>query len=170
MATPTTLPAAFVAGAILTADQMNNLRGAFRVLQVVYGGTATQTGNSTNTFADTGLSASITPSSSSSKVLVIVNQNGSGKTSGNAGNAIQLRLMRGATEIIVFEGLGGYTGTTISNVGSYGTIYLDSPATTSATTYKTQFCNVTNASAVEVQNGGAGLTTTSTICLLEISA
>ena len=42
MATPTTLPAAFVSGAILTADQMNNLRGAFRVLQVV---TSTATAN-----------------------------------------------------------------------------------------------------------------------------
>jgi hypothetical protein len=35
MATPTTLPASFVAGSILTAAELNDLRGAFRVLQVV---------------------------------------------------------------------------------------------------------------------------------------
>ena len=41
MATPTNLPASFVAGAILTAAQQNDLRGAFRVLQVVQGTTTT---------------------------------------------------------------------------------------------------------------------------------
>jgi hypothetical protein len=43
MATPTTLPASFVAGNILTAAQLNNLRGAFRVLQVVQATDATLT-------------------------------------------------------------------------------------------------------------------------------
>ena len=170
MATPTTLPSSFVSGAILTADQMNNLRGAFRVLQIVTGTTTTTIGNSTTTYADTTLTASITPQSSSSKILVLVNQNGTGKTATNAGSAIQLRLVRGATTVVVFEALGGYTGTAISFVGSFGTVFLDSPATTSATTYKTQFRNVGNVSAVECQNGGAGETTTSTICLMEISA
>lgn len=140
------------------------------VLQVVQGSTSTQKANNTNVFDDTGLSASITPKSASSKVLVLVTQNGAGKASGNAGSAIQLRLMRGSTEIVVFEGLGGYTNTTTANVaGSYSTVYLDSPSTTSSTTYKTQFRNVTNAAGVEVQNGGGGLSTVSTITLMEIA-
>jgi hypothetical protein len=41
MAAVTTLPAAFVAGNVLTAAQLNNLRGAFRVLQVVQSITTT---------------------------------------------------------------------------------------------------------------------------------
>ncbi len=84
MATPTTLPAAFVSGAVLTADQMNNLRGAFRVLQVVSATTATAVTNNTNVQADTGLTATITPQSTSSKILVMVSQAGCEKTAGNA--------------------------------------------------------------------------------------
>ena len=48
MATPTTLPATFVAGNVLTAAQMNDLRGAFRVLQIV-STTKTDTFTTSNT-------------------------------------------------------------------------------------------------------------------------
>ena len=171
MATPTTLPASATAGQVLTAQYVNDLRGAFRVLQVVTGTRDVQVANATNTFVDTGLTASITPSSVDSKILIMVSQNGAGKAAGNSGSALQLQLLRGASTIIVFEGLGGYTNSSLANVaGSFSTVFLDSPATTSATTYKTQFRNVANASAVEVQNGGGGLATVSTICLMEISA
>ena len=44
-----------------------------RVLQVVQGNTATQVAHSTS-YADTGLTASITPSSSSNKVLIMIQQ------------------------------------------------------------------------------------------------
>ena len=44
------------------------------VLQVVNGSTYTKVSSTSSTYADTGLSASITPSSTSNKVLVIVNQ------------------------------------------------------------------------------------------------
>ena len=71
MATPTNLPAAFTVGQVATAAQMNDLRGAFRILQVIQGTTSTRTSSSTTTYADTTLSASITPTSSSSKILVI---------------------------------------------------------------------------------------------------
>ena len=52
------------------------IKGGGKVLQVVFGSTSTETRNNTNTLADTGLSASITPSATSSKVLIIVMQNG----------------------------------------------------------------------------------------------
>ena len=167
MATPTTLPATFVAGNILTAAQMNDLRGAFRVLQVVQGATVTQVLNSTTTRADTGLTATITPQSATSKVLVLVNQVGCIKDSGNTQNAIDLYLMRGATDIQRVAQIGLYTGTDLQNRGSFSNAFLDSPATTSATTYKTQFSNFSNTASVGVQVGGVGQ---STITLIEISA
>lgn len=168
MATPTNLPASFSTGAVLTAAQMNNLRGAFRVLQVVNATYSTEVGNSTSTYADTGLTATITPSSTTSKVLIVVNQAGCGKNSGNAGSGISLRLLRGATEILIFENLAGYTNTSSANyIGTISCSYLDSPATTSATTYKTQFRNVANAASVSVQ---ANTSSGSTITLMEISA
>ena len=167
MATPTTLPATFVAGNILTAAQMNNLRGAFRVLQVVQGATTTQVLNSTTTRADTGLTATITPQAATNKVLVLVNQVGCTKTAGNTQNAIDLFLMRGATDIQRVAQIGLYTDSLLQNRGSFSNAFLDSPATTSATTYKTQFANFANASQVGVQVGNVGQ---STITLIEISA
>jgi hypothetical protein len=165
MATPTSLPATFVAGDVLTAAQMNNLRGAFRVLQVVTATYATQTSSSSSTFADTGLTASITPSATSSKILVIVQQAGCGKTSSDTEE--QLQLLRGATSISTFATQVGLTSSTATNiVGTQGVIYLDSPATTSSTTYKTQFRSVANSAQAIVQANGC----MSTIALLEISA
>jgi hypothetical protein len=171
MATPTTLPATFVAGDILTAAQMNNLRGAFRVLQVVWAQTDTIVSNSTSTPADTTLTATITPSSTSSKVLVIVNQNGVSKSAANAGNGVTISLLRGATVISYPAGGAGYTGTAIQNVVSVNATFLDSPATTSATTYKTQLANtIVNGASVGVQTSIGGGPPASYICLMEISA
>lgn len=168
MATPTTLPASFASGQILTATNMNDIRGAFRILQVVQGSTSTSATSTSTTFADTNLSATITPSATSSQVLILVAQQGCQKTSGNADNSIKMRLMRGSTEILKFAAAALRTGTTLENRGSISAVYLDSPATTSATTYKTQFANIVAASSVIVQDGAAD--SVSTIILCEVSA
>jgi hypothetical protein len=138
--------------------------GAGKILQVVNATYSTSTSNSTSTYADTGLSASITPSSSSSKVLVLVNQAGCNK---NGSTYMALRLLRGSTTLIQFEGEGGYTNSTAANsFGACSCCYLDSPATTSATTYKTQLASVSNVASVAAQGSSA----VSTITLLEVAA
>lgn len=164
MATPTSLPIASVAGDVLTAAYVNGLRGAFRVLQVVQAQTSTPVSTTTTTFVTTGLAATITPTSTSSKILCIVQQSGVGKDNNTW---TRLRLYRGASSIIEFESVAGYTGTAASNyVGTAGTVYLDSPATVAATTYTTYVASGANiASAVVQNNNGA-----STITLMEISA
>jgi hypothetical protein len=168
MAAVTTLPAAFVSGNVLTADQLNNVRGAFRVLQVVSATYSTAASNSTTTYADTGLTATITPSSTSSKVLVYYSQNGCGKEAGNLGSECVIGLLRGASVISYATGASNGTSS-VNYIGSISQAYLDSPATTSATTYKTQFKNYVNAASVRVQTSNtAG--DTSTIILMEISA
>jgi hypothetical protein len=163
MATPTTLPASFTAGQVLTAAQMNNLRGAFRILQVVSANYSTQASTTSATYADTGLTASITPSSTSSKILVIVHQNGVARN-GNAG--VNLKLFRNTTDLShIFAFDAGKNVTNGDNyVGTCSTTYLDSPATISATSYKTQFSS--SGSTGFVQTGSAA----STITLMEISA
>ena len=168
MATSTTLPASFTAGAILTAAQMNNLRGAFRVLQVVSATYSLAAINSTTTYADTGLTATITPSSTSSKVLVYYAQNGCGKEAGNTGSEIVIGLLRGASVISYATGASNGTSS-VNYIGSISQAILDSPATTSATTYKTQFKNYVNAASVRCQTSNTG-GDTSTIILMEISA
>ena len=167
MATPTTLPAAFTVGQVLTAAQMNDLRGAFRVLQVVSATTNTSTSNSTTAYADTTLTVTITPSSSSSKVLILVAQNGGWKSAANAGNAINCKLVRTATDINFFGLEVGYNGLAQELImGTMSAVVLDSPATTSAVTYKTQFANRVAAAQVSVQL----LSARSSIIACEISA
>jgi hypothetical protein len=134
------------------------------ILQVVSATYGTNTTSSSATFADTGLTATITPSSASSKILILVYQNGVGKVNNHY---VKLRLLRSVTEIIVFENEGGWTNSTATNrIGSVGTCYLDSPNTTSATTYKTQFASAAGGATVYVQAGSA----VSTITLMEIAA
>jgi hypothetical protein len=74
--------------------------------------------------------------------------------------------MRGATEVGVLATLIGVTGTTLTQITSIPITYLDSPATTSATTYKTQIMSVSNIAKV-FTGAGAG---TSTIIAMEIGA
>jgi hypothetical protein len=170
MATPTNLPAAQTTGNVLTAAYVNDLRGAFRVLQVVTADNSTQAINATNVLADTGLTATITPQSTTSKILVMVQQNGCYKNTGNAGSGLMLAVLRGAT-ILTYPATGtGYTGANNSIAFSVGHVYLDSPNTTSAVTYKTQFANVLNLADVRVQLTVGFGTPASTICLMEISA
>jgi hypothetical protein len=166
MAAVTTLPAAFVANTVLTAAQQNALRGAFRVLQVVQGSTSTATINSTNTYADTTLTATITPSSADSKVLCFVSHPSCYKSNGSSDNRMALRLVRGATTIYQIANELGITNTTLNLLFSTSAVYLDSPATTSATTYKTTFMNQANVASVITQVGNV----VSTLILMEISA
>jgi hypothetical protein len=118
-------------------------------------------------YADTGLTASITPSSASNKILVIVHQNGS-KTNSDAQNDLKLVLKRGATTISELSIFSLYTNSTLTLVGqTLSTAYLDSPSTTSSTTYKTQFANVDSVvGLVRVQDADS----MSTITLMEIAA
>jgi len=121
--------------------------GGGKILQVTSGTTTTDTTNTTTTFADTTLEASITPSATSSKIYVVVNQffhtDRDSASTINAG----LQLLRGASVIYSPQDSGGggrnfglnATGTTYMNLSMiYSFSYLDSPSTTSSTTYKTQ--------------------------------
>ena len=161
MATPTTLPATFVAGDVLTAAQQNALRGAFRVLQVVQGTTTTLASTTGGTYLDTNLTATITPSSTSSLVLVYVSQ----RTYTSAANAgAKLRVMRGATGIV--ETLDVNLNAGGASTSLFNPIYLDSPATTSATTYKTQYALGSGVGTAIVQPSS----NLASIILMEISA
>jgi hypothetical protein len=167
MAAVTTLPAAFTVGQVLTAAQLNDLRGAFRVLQVVQGFTSTAVTNSTSTFADTGLTATITPSSSSSKILVLVSQAGLSNNGVTAGSGLTLNIVRDGVQQQIFAYSNGYSGAAAITRHNAAGLLLDSPATTSAVVYKTQFKNIINSASVSVQVDSA---VSSTIILMEISA
>ena len=136
------------------------------VLQVVNATYSTIVSVSNNTFVDTGLTATITPTSATSKILVSVSQNGLQK-SVNIAAYHKIIVLRGATVIGTPAVTVSYNGNTNQNyVGSVSGDYLDSPATTSATVYKTQFRSEGGQGTVGVQ----GDSEQSTITLMEIAA
>jgi len=158
-------------GHVLTADsaEATGLKwaaagGGGKVLQVVSATLANDASSSSTSYADTGLSASITPSSATSKILTIQSSTVD-VSSGNANNAISLKLFRDATNILTLDDLF-FTGTALRKLASYSYTYLDSPATTSAITYKIQFCN--NVAAADVTFGAND--NIATLLLLEIGA
>ena len=142
--------------------------GGGKVLQVVNATYSTQVSNTNGTtFEDTGLTASITPSLATSKILVIVHQTGIMKY--NAAIGVKIKLLRGATDLVEFEKTAAQNGVSTATdnvVGGSGTTYLDNPATTSSTTYKTQFARSSANGEALIQGGNS----TSTITLMEIGA
>lgn len=137
-----------------------------KVLQVVYASTTTRTESSSTTYADTALAASITPTSSSSTILVFVSHNGCIKNAENSQNALFMRLVRGSTELMANGGIG-YTNSASRNaVGSATIIHRDSPATTLSTTYKTQIRTNVSGATVAVNDSNDF----SSITLFEIGA
>jgi len=147
-----------------------------KVLQVVQATYSTATTIASETYTDTGLSVSITPSSASSKILLLVSQITYMARSNNECGA-GIRLMRGATSILdnfgnrgnmffLFDTSATETQTEAQNQISL--VYLDSPSTTSATTYKTQgrVKNTANSGSIITQYES----TTSVIIAMEIGA
>jgi len=134
------------------------------VLQVVNATGQNGASNSTQTFADTGLSATITPTSASSKVLVLIHHASFRVASGSA-NGIKVQLYRNGTaiKVLAYELLYSSVGFDVAIDANY----LDSPATTSAVTYKTQFALLSSASSVAQVNPNSP---DWSITLLEIAA
>jgi len=133
MATPTNLPATVTTGQVLTAAYVNDLRGAFRVLQVVHGQSTTQVISSSSTFIGTSCSFSITPQSTTSKILVLVSIP---ILASAAYCGIGMRLVRNST--VVWSTIASnYFGTDMGNMSTI--FYLDSPSSTSSTTYSVEF-------------------------------
>jgi hypothetical protein len=162
-------------GQVLTADsaEATGLKwatagGGGKVLQVVYGMYNTQTLINNTSYTDTGLSATITPTASTSKILVFTSNFAYwAESSGNPGVGTQ--IVRGSTVVYEQHPSQNSLAIIIGASGNRGLLdsvnmqYLDSPATTSATTYKVQ--SKSNCAAYFQWDGGK-----SNIVLMEIGA
>lgn len=123
--------------------------GSALIAQVTSTALTTQFSSSATSYTDlTGLSVAITPSSSSNQVLIMVHVTGGFFGAAAATTPGGLRIMRGSTAICIGDANSTDTRATGSidcyngNQGStFAMMYLDSPATTSTTTYKIQFIN-----------------------------
>ena len=137
------------------------------VLQVVNTAYSTQATTSSSSYADTGLTASITPKFTTSKILVFVDMPVLKETNNTSGF---FKLVRNSTDLITLDTFAGWTNSTAgAGVSSLSTNYLDSPATTSSTTYKIQFKSANGNAIITVNANGYGAIT-STMTLMEIAA
>ena len=143
--------------------------GGGKVLQVVYATTTTDTTIASTSFATTTLTATITPTLNTSKVMILCSSM-SGGSRATIFNGTQMRLVRGATAIFTnnnfWHRVDGASALQYSFPVAVN--YLDSPATTSATTYTLQGAGkyTTDSGCAQFQYDNAP----STIMLLEIGA
>ena len=113
-----------------------------KIGQVVHGSTSTAVNVTTSTFTDTGLTASITPTSTSSKVLIIISQTLVTDRDSEYGRS-RFRILRDGSGLanaewnrLMWVEAGGVSS--VKNGGLVATNYLDTPSSTSSLTYKTQ--------------------------------
>jgi hypothetical protein len=130
-----------------------------KVLQVVEGNYSTNVTTSSQSYVTTGLTQSITPSSSSSKILVTA-------------NVMAYMPSEGFGVYVIYRGASAI-GDECYFYTSYGAqshnlnlMYLDSPSTTSATTYAVYFKAINGGGSPQAQYSGYG----SRILLMEIGA
>jgi hypothetical protein len=127
----TTLTLPTTSGTVLTNGTNTNFPTG-SVLQVVQGTLSTTPSTNSATYVTTGLAATITPKSSTSKILIIANGSYYSASTGNG----YYTIYRGVTNLEITSGRGFAEINFAGGTGGVMTVsYLDSPATTSATTY-----------------------------------
>ena len=127
----------------VTLTNNGTASGFGKVLQVVQGTYATQTSTSGTTYVTSNLSASITPSSTSNKVLVLVHINSFYATGTPAG--AHLALYRGGSAIV---DIADSIYSQANGISAAGVItHLDSPSSTSSLSYEVYFKKSTGTSA-----------------------
>lgn len=141
-----------------------------KVLQVVTTTKTDATTTSSSSYVDiSGMSVSITPSSSSNKVFIMFDI---GTSSTNTARNDKVRLLRGSTAIVDPANFFRLpSGGSTNEMYNCSTNYVDSPSTTSATTYKLQWLSEAGSATCTLNRRGSDSTirTTSTITAMEIA-
>ena len=171
------------AGKLLQSDADGNASwvAGGKILQVLQATKTDTQSSTTNDFVDvTGLSIAITPAATSSKILVFANVLCIGTVGATAAFS---RVVRDSTAIAIADADGsrtrasamGYAPDT-GDVRHHSTVWLDSPSTTSATTYKIQFMMASAGSTAYINRFAAATDSAaygrgvSSITVMEVSA
>ena len=136
------------------------------VLQVINATYSVSTSTTSSSYQPTGLTASITPTSASNKILIITGGCDAATVSPSSG--VKLALFKNTTLITQYTNNIPYQGTggSFYITGAPSITYLDSSATTSSVSYSVYFAAQTGGTTVTMQRDN----TTATITLMEIAA
>ena len=167
----------YTAGEVLTALSLNDnftfaAANGGKILQVVQATSTTAVSSTSTSFVTSGLAVTITPTSATSTILVMANTNA---RNSSASHVSVFTLFRGTVAgTDLGEATSGFVGIYAPVTAMYAQVavsYIDSPATTSATTY-TLGMKVNNAAnVVYAQNGTLGGTgSRGSIIVMEVSA
>ena len=164
----TQIPTGGIADDAVTAAKAT---GFGKVGQVVQASTSTAVNVASTSVADTGLTVNITPTASTSKILVQVNQNIVTDIDTNLANS-KIKLLRDSTTAVDFTAniarieAGSVSAVKFGNLTTFS--HLDSPSTTSQITYKTQgaISSTSSNGTARFQNSSV----TSIITVMEILA
>ena len=147
------------------------IKGGGKVLQVLSmtDNTEQTISSSTNTFNDSALTLAITPSASSSKILIFYSMSNAQMTTSGYVHSTIKQAISGGSDV----NLGGTYGFAVngtdngsSHIGNHGVQYLDSPSTTNAITYTIQ----TRSSGSSQSYRRFRDSTTGSLTLIEIGA
>lgn len=154
---------------VYTGSVWQSLGPTNKILQVVATTYSTETTNNTTTFAATGQTATITPTSTSSKIIAMYLLNGVGKLPYNteSGAIIEFRrYIGGSGTLLGYSTEVAYTSSGTWNLGfTIAHTYVDSPNTTSAVTYNSWFRDRVSGNGVAVQRQS----NTSQMVLIEVA-
>jgi hypothetical protein len=151
----------------LTFNNATTQASAGSILQVVSANSTSSTTTSSSSFVTTGLTASITPKFSTSKVLILVS---CGADNFASGGQATFTVYKNSTNLAPSpsNGFGDLYSASSRTQAFVSVNYLDSPATTSSTAYTLYFAS-TNGSSVIFNNSNATTAQAATITLMEIA-
>ena len=157
----------YTPGEVLTAASLNaNFTFAAingKVLQVVSATTATAVTTTSTSYVTSGLTATITPSLASSKILILTSQCCDRNAADDGSHFTIFRGTVAGTNLGVANGMGGIFPLVVTQMSL---VFLDTPSTTSAQAYTVGMKNGSGSNNTRAQNGDR----TSSMVLIEIGA
>jgi hypothetical protein len=139
-----------------------------KVLQVVYAQDTTQISLTSSSYTDPSIDATITPTSSTSKILVLMNGIAS---SGSTTNILRGKIYRDSTAVSAQTEMASYNANANArSLDNWSMSYLDSPSTTSAVRYNLRAAVIDGENWYLGRWGHDGTSSPTQITLIEIGA
>lgn len=151
----------------LNASALTNIDGG-KIGQIVNAIDSTNDSFTSNSFSAASCTASITPSATSSKILVMYNA--PVLMASTANSYAEMRLFRGSTELRIFTDIGAYNNAAQAATQTFHYDYLDSPSSTSSITYSVKYAEHGSSTLYLNHTGGSGGAGSSTMTLMEVLA